>query len=238
MAEKKKKEIKKETEKEAKDRIFDAAKSLFARKGYAAVSVREIAKKAKVNISMLNYYYGGKLGILREVLSRFYEKYFDAILNVDIEHLTKEELILEVIQNLIRFYRENTMLAVAAHNTFAVDMPEIADLEMKWVTCRRKQINEHFVKFGLDTNDCVTMTVMRGLIWTVISKHFQSKYAWEYTIKSSKLDPKKIKEFVEEETALELNDEFYKKYAEVLANFYLHGLDGITGKEGKKKGGK
>jgi len=70
MAEKKKKEIKKETEKEAKDRIFDAAKSLFARKGYAAVSVREIAKKAKVNISMLNYYYGGKIGILREVLSR------------------------------------------------------------------------------------------------------------------------------------------------------------------------
>ena len=237
MTEKKKKELKKEAEKEAKDRIFDAAKSLFARKGYAAVSVRAIAKKAKVNISMLNYYYGGKLGILREVLRRFYEKYFDAILDVDIKHLSREKLVLEVIQNLIRFYRENTMLAVAAHNTFAVDMPEIADLEMKWVTCRRKQINEHFIKFGLDTTDCVTMTTMRGLISAVISKHFQFKYAWEYTMKSSKLDPKKIREFVEEETALELNDEFYKKYAEVLANFYLHGLDGITGKEEKMKGG-
>ena len=239
MTEKKKKEIKKETEKEAKDRIFDAAKSLFARKGYAAVSVREIAKKAKVNISMLNYYYGGKLGILREVLSRFYEKYFDAILNVDIKRLSKEELILEVIQNLIRFYRENTMLAVAAHNTFAVDMPEIVDLEMEYVTSRRKQVNEHFVKLGLDTSDCTTMTVMRGVISTIISSHFRTKYAWEHTKRSCcKLDSKKIKEFVEEETALELNDEFYKKYAEILTNFYLHGLDGITGKEGKKKGGK
>jgi len=172
-----------EEKRDAKQRIYEAATQLFARKGYAAVSVREIAKKAKINISMLNYYYGGKIGILREVLSRFYENYFDAILNVDIKHLSREKLILKVIQNLIRFYRENTMLAVAAHNTFAVDMPEIVDLEMEYVTSRRKQVNEHFVKLGLDTSDCTTMRVMRGVISTIISTHFRTKYAWEHTKK-------------------------------------------------------
>ena len=224
-----------EEKKDAKRRIFEAATSLFARKGFAAVSVRETAKKAQVNISMLNYYYGGKLGILRAILDKFYEKYYNAVLNVDIKHLSREELILKVIQNLIKFYRENTILAIAAHNTFAVDMPEIADLEMKWVVSRRKQINEHFIKFGLNTADSVTMTVMRGLVSTIISAHFQSKYAWECTKRSCKLDTKKIEEFVDEETAPELNDDFYEKYAEILANFYLHGLDGVTGKD--KKGG-
>ena len=57
-----------EHHKAAKQRIFEAALALFARKGYAAVGVREIAKHANVNISMINYYYGEKAGILKAII--------------------------------------------------------------------------------------------------------------------------------------------------------------------------
>lgn len=231
----------KKEKKEAKQRIYEAATQLFARKGYAAVSVREISKKANVNISMLNYYYGGKLGILRAILNEFYDKYYSAVLDVDFEHLEKEGLIRQVIKNLITFYRKNIELATAAHNVFAVDLPEVADLEMKWVANRRKQINQHFIKFGLNTVDNVTMTVMRGLVSTIIATHFQNRYAWQYTEEAcqecSEECSENIKEFVGEEMAPEMNDEFYENYAEKLAIFYLYGLEGVTGRREFTKGG-
>lgn len=216
--------------KDAKERIFEAARYLIARKGYSAVSVREIANRAKVNISMLNYYYGGKLGILRAIIDTFYDRYYHAVLDVDIQQQSSEDVIREVIMNLIGFYRENTELAVATHNTFSVDMPEIADLEMKWVKSRREQINAHFKKFGLDTSDEVTMTVMRGLLSAIIASHFLNTYTWEHTKQSCKQCEKEIQEFVEQEVAPEMNLEFYQKYGEILTRFYLTGLYGITGK--------
>jgi AcrR family transcriptional regulator len=220
---------KKEDGKDTKQRIFDAARHLIARKGYAAVSVREIAKMANANISMLNYYFGGKVGILRAILDEFYKKYYSAVLDVDIKQLSSEEVIAQVIENLVRFYHENTELCVASHNAYAIDMPEIADLEMQWVKSRRTQIDAHFVKFGLDTSDKVTMTVMRGLLSAIISSHFLTMYAWEYTKESRKVDEKEVEEFVEGETANILDEAFYAEYSKILTKFYLTGIYGLTG---------
>jgi AcrR family transcriptional regulator len=229
---------KKEDGKETKVRIFEAARHLIARKGYAAVSVREIAKRAKANISMLNYYYGGKVGMLRAVLNEFYDKYYHAVLDVDIKSKTKQEVVEAVIHNLVKFYNENTELCVATHNAFGIDMPEIADLEMKWVKSRRKQMDAHFEKLGLNTEDKVTMTVMRGLITAIISYHFLNKYAWEYTKESRKEEAKEIDEFVSEETTCVMDEEFYEQYSRILMKFYLTGLYGLTGEMGEqsKKG--
>ncbi len=222
---------KKEEGKETKERIFEAAQNLIARKGFAAVTVREIAKKADANISMINYYYGGKLGMLRALLNDFYNKYYNAVLSVKIEVLSKEEVVEAVIHNLVKFYDDNTELAVATHNAFAIDMPEIADLEMKWVKSRREQMNAHFKKLGLDTGDKVTMTVMRGLLTAIIAYHFQSKYAWEYTKEAREKEAEEIEEFVGEETTFVMDEEFYKRYSKILAHFYLTGLYGITGEK-------
>jgi|GEM_PF-3431166 AcrR family transcriptional regulator len=54
---------------EAKKRLFDAAVILFARKGYAAVGVREIATAAGANLSTVSYYYGGKAGLHRAIVN-------------------------------------------------------------------------------------------------------------------------------------------------------------------------
>ena len=58
-----------------KERIMVSAAKLFAQKGFAAVGVREIAKDANVNISMVSYYYNGK----NELLKALIEKYFGLV---------------------------------------------------------------------------------------------------------------------------------------------------------------
>lgn len=49
--------------------ILNAARSLFAKKGFEAISVREIAKESGQNISMISYYFGSKEGLYKEIIS-------------------------------------------------------------------------------------------------------------------------------------------------------------------------
>lgn len=54
---------------ETRDRLLEAAESLFARHGYAATSVREITADAGSNLAAVNYHFGGKRNLYREVLT-------------------------------------------------------------------------------------------------------------------------------------------------------------------------
>jgi TetR/AcrR family transcriptional regulator len=59
--------------------ILDEAETLFARRGYAATSVREIAETVGVNPAMIHYYFGSKHALLRQVLERVLEPLAAAI---------------------------------------------------------------------------------------------------------------------------------------------------------------
>ena len=50
-----------------RDRILDEAESLFARKGYHGVSVREITGAADCNLAAVNYHFGNKQNLYLEV---------------------------------------------------------------------------------------------------------------------------------------------------------------------------
>lgn len=55
-------------EKDAQTKLLETATLLFAQKGFHAVSIRELAKTAKMNSALISYYFGGKEGLYQEVL--------------------------------------------------------------------------------------------------------------------------------------------------------------------------
>ena len=59
--------------------ILDTAETLFARRGYAATPLREIADGVGVNPAMVHYYFGSKHALLRQVLERALEPLAAAI---------------------------------------------------------------------------------------------------------------------------------------------------------------
>jgi AcrR family transcriptional regulator len=55
-------------DRETRDRLLNAAARLFASRGFKRVTVRDICKDAAANVAAVNYHFGDKLGLYREVL--------------------------------------------------------------------------------------------------------------------------------------------------------------------------
>lgn len=54
---------------EARTKLLNAALKLFAEKGFAKTSTREIAQAAEANIAAISYYFGDKAGLYRAVFT-------------------------------------------------------------------------------------------------------------------------------------------------------------------------
>ena len=52
---------------DVREKLLSAARDLFFRYGYRAVSSRQIATAAGANVAMIRYYFGGKPGLYKEV---------------------------------------------------------------------------------------------------------------------------------------------------------------------------
>ncbi|MCG6988441.1 MAG: CerR family C-terminal domain-containing protein [Gemmatimonadetes bacterium] len=51
-----------------RQRLLRAATRLFSERGFGAVTVRELCREARANLAAVNYHFGGKLGLYREVV--------------------------------------------------------------------------------------------------------------------------------------------------------------------------
>ena len=71
-----------------KDRLLDAAEKLFSENGYDTTTVRDLTSAANCNIAAVNYHFGGKEGLYKQMFRRHLEMVFtqhrqrvDAVMN-------------------------------------------------------------------------------------------------------------------------------------------------------------
>ncbi len=104
--------MKKFDEQNSKERILKVASKLFAQKGFAGTSVREISKAAGVNVAMISYFWGGKKELFHGIINNTIEKqtrYAKSALDFAInpEDLSKEqqiELMYRTVDKAIEFF--------------------------------------------------------------------------------------------------------------------------------------
>jgi TetR/AcrR family transcriptional regulator len=63
-----------ETGPETRTSIIDSAERLIAAQGFSATTIKQIAEAARVNTSLLYYYFGDKEGLYRAVVERLLEQ--------------------------------------------------------------------------------------------------------------------------------------------------------------------
>jgi len=60
-------------------RILDSAEEVFAERGFAGASTREIARRARVPLGAVHYYWGSKKGLRDAVFARLAERFRDTL---------------------------------------------------------------------------------------------------------------------------------------------------------------
>lgn len=62
-----------------KQKVMNAAAYLFFTKGYHGTSVRDIAARAKVNVSLVSYHFKNKQGLLEYLMVHYFEPYIEIL---------------------------------------------------------------------------------------------------------------------------------------------------------------
>lgn len=63
--------VKPEIEQDTKEKLLQAASHVFSKKGYSGATVKEIAERAGVNVSLISYHFQGKEGLFRVLVEGF-----------------------------------------------------------------------------------------------------------------------------------------------------------------------
>ncbi|MBP7102693.1 MAG: TetR/AcrR family transcriptional regulator [Bacteroidales bacterium] len=83
------------------EKIKEAARIVFMEKGYAATGMRDIAAKAGVNLSLVNYYFRSKRNIFNLIMTEKMQKIFGSIIPYMMDETTSLE---EKIKNISTMY--------------------------------------------------------------------------------------------------------------------------------------
>ena len=83
-------------------KILNAAFKCISERGYASVSLQDIADEAGVVLSQLNYYYKNKEGLFTEIIKTLAQQYLNEIE----DNLKKGETEKEKMMHLIEYFQE------------------------------------------------------------------------------------------------------------------------------------
>ncbi|HSD07730.1 TetR/AcrR family transcriptional regulator [Flavobacterium sp.] len=79
------------------EKIKEAARKVFMRKGFSATRTRDIAEEAGINLALLNYYFRSKKKLFDEIMQEKFKKLFGVIIPILNDNATSLETKIELV---------------------------------------------------------------------------------------------------------------------------------------------
>lgn len=165
-----------------KEQILEKATRLFAEKGYAGTSVRDLAADVGINIAMVNYYFGSKEKLFMEVVAyrtAYLKGVFTGIANDT--SLTAFQKIEEVIKSLMNRMFDNPSFHHLIHRELSLDeRPElhkhIVDILLANAAIIKKILAEGIRKGEFEKVDTeLTVTTLIGSLSQLLVSNLLTK---------------------------------------------------------------
>lgn len=203
---------------DARTKIINSAAYLFSRKGFAGVGIREVAAKAEVNISMISYYYGGKSGLLKAIVSEYFA-HVDAIaVKVTELKLSPRESLKTFICEMVNLIKNKEDLCKVAIIEMPFELAEVTQLKVELLKNNMKLMGTN-LSTGFEIHDPKQHIIIGPAFLSLIFSGFM----FGNLIRKISKD--------------KLNDEFCQRYCETISTLFLDGMSGITKAAKPKKGG-
>ncbi len=219
------------SKKTAKEKIFDTAVDLFARKGFNAVGIREISRSAGVNISMISYYYGSKNSLLISIIDHYFDTYHIPLLKKSmISDKPLCEKVTMLIHGLVDIMKEKPALAKVAIYELPFEISEIMECKLKKLSKIRSVIMENLFA-GMDVDEKNKLKYMMIVGPALISM------TTSYFMLSSVINAVNEKNYCEKHPAHEnmrFDDSFFNMYKESISELFVNGFDKMWGNLKKK----
>jgi AcrR family transcriptional regulator len=154
-----------------REMIFNAGAKLFAERAYDSVGIRDIAGEVGVNSAMLSYYFGGKVGLLREIFSRYSSLSLVQLkLSLD-ESSNHYELCETTVRRLLVDARSNRDIYLVGLREFNRGAEELKDLvaemrEKSWETFSANLDRLGIKGFRDEDVKDITFTAVMGMIFS------------------------------------------------------------------------
>jgi TetR/AcrR family transcriptional regulator len=110
------------------EKILDAAKTVFHRKGFDGTRMQEIADEAGINKSLLHYYYRSKENLFDAVFKDAFNELFKKIFSIVGSDISFEEKICYLFSDYIGFMQRNPYIPSFILNEINHNPARIADL--------------------------------------------------------------------------------------------------------------
>lgn len=168
-----KKTNKKQHKIESRKRILQAAIFLFSRHGFAETGMRELVAEADVNLSMVNYFFGSKKGLLKEILDGFFSGYLtiakDNLAVAGDLHVRLERF----ISSTVRYFEANRDSLVIAISELPHDDPEILEYKAGWARQMIKIINQEICQpLAAESGQALPPTCFAPMLTTIMASRF------------------------------------------------------------------
>jgi AcrR family transcriptional regulator len=111
---------------DARDELLDAAHALMSERGGIDVPVLDIAQRAGLNVALVNYYFGGKDGLLLELALRHQHHFAGALRRLMAFPDSAEAKLVLHIRGLVRAFRKVPYLQRLLHNVLRDSTEEAA----------------------------------------------------------------------------------------------------------------
>lgn len=117
-----------------KQKVIDAASDLFFQYGFHGSSVRDIADRAAVNVSLISYYFKSKQGLLEYAVTQYYEEYLDTIGLVINEDQDKAiDKMKDLVEAIIQYKTEHFQLTAFIHRELSLDSTFVREMSVTYL---------------------------------------------------------------------------------------------------------
>jgi AcrR family transcriptional regulator len=195
--------------KDPKHRIFDAAVELFALNGFNAVGVREISAAADVNISMISYYFGNKIGIFKAIIKRYFEL-IGQIKNEPIpDNISKEETFKIKIRKFLDIARNQTNLCRIVMMEHNHDIPEIMEYKKQMLQDHLQLIRQDEAEKKPFIGNPNQYLIIGPMVLSMIYSNFL------------------FGDYIKQILPADFDDKFYEDYVNIITTLFFHGISAV-----------
>ena len=133
--------------------IIVAAEKLFCENGFEGTSTRQIAAESGANMAMINYYFGSKMGVFKEIMEERLLSFKLQLNQIKDENSSAKDKLMKVIEKYATRILSNANFHKMMHRELSLSLrPEVFD-QIKGAMGQNLIVIENIIKEGITAGD-------------------------------------------------------------------------------------